>query len=552
MGLFNVNKEKNNIGSSLLKKYYNFRSSIYGQVVLIIAILSIFLVISFGTIFKSINKAYMESIIQQSGSNVCLLVEGALYQYMLENDKTALRNMLNIINEMPGIEDVNMYDNQDNLVHSSFTDQYNRHNNPNCKDCHKNINIMFPKKEKSFRIVNIDSKCEMSQKDYDNRLLLIKAPILNEKSCFTASCHAHPQSEEVLGSFVIRIPLEALDANLKKSYGLAIIATLLLVIFLLNFTRRKIKNPLNAIIEASEAVSRGDNSTRLEIKPHQLNDVKMVSMAFNEMLDNLQSATSELQNWSQQLEYKVQKKTEELSEMQNELIHVERIASLGKLSSSVAHEINNPLSGVLTYTKLVHKQLRKLNLDETVKESMLKYLTVIELETKRCGDIVKGLLEFSRKDQQDFETRHLHKILDDVYTLMSHQMKMANISFLTAFSAQWDLIHCSENQIKQACIAILLNASEAVFENGEILMKTTNPDEETIIIEITDNGVGIAPEDLPHIFEPFFSAKQKASGIGLGLAIVHGIVQSHNGRVEVDSELGKRTTVSIILPVIKN
>ena len=94
MGLFNVNKEKNNIGSSLLKKYYNFRSSIYGQVVLIIAILSILLVISFGTIFKSVNKAYMESIIQQSGSNVCLLVEGALYQYMQENDKTALLNIV--------------------------------------------------------------------------------------------------------------------------------------------------------------------------------------------------------------------------------------------------------------------------------------------------------------------------------------------------------------------------------------------------------------------------------------------------------------------------
>jgi len=552
MGLFNVNTEKNNIGSSLLKKYFTFRSSIYGQVVLIIAILSIFLVVSFGTIFKSVNKAYMESIIQQSGSNVCLLVEGALYQYMLENDKTALRNMLNIINEMPGIEDVNMYDNQNNLVHSSFADQYNGHNNPNCKDCHKNIDIMFPKKETSFRIVNIDSKCKMSQKDYDNRLLLIKSPILNEKSCFTSSCHAHPESEEVLGSFVIRIPLEELDANLKKSYGLAIITTLLLVIFLLNFTRKKIKNPLNAIIEASEAVSRGDKSTRLEIKPHQLNDMKMVSSAFNEMLDNLQSASNELQNWSQQLEYKVQKKTEELSELQNDLIHVERIASLGKLSSSVAHEINNPLSGVLIYTKLVYKQLRKLNVDETAKEAMLKYLRVIELETKRCGDIVKGLLEFSRKDPQDFETRHLHKILYEANTLMSHQMKMANINFLTAFSAQWDLIHCSENQIKQACIAILINAFEAVVENGEILMKTTNPDQETIKIEITDNGVGIAPEDLPHIFEPFFSAKQKASGIGLGLAIVHGIVQSHKGRVEVDSELGKRTTVSIILPVIKN
>jgi len=321
---------------------------------------------------------------------------------------------------------------------------------------------------------------------------------------------------------------------------------------LLMFTRRSIKNPLNEIIRASEAVSKGDKSTRLEIRPNQLNDMRMVSTAFNEMLDNLQSATEELQNWSQQLEYKVQKKSEELSEMQNELIHIERIASLGKLSSSVAHEINNPLSGVLTYTKLVHKHLKKLDLDGDEKNAMLRYLNIIEDETKRCGDIVKGLLDFSRSDQLDFKTRHLHKILNDTYTLIDHQMKMENINFQTDFSASSDRIQCSSNQIKQACIALLLNAFEAVSEDGEILIRTSNPDDHTINLEISDNGVGIAKEDIPQIFEPFFSTKDKASGIGLGLAIVHGIVQSHKGRIEVKSRVGEGTSMSIILPLVIN
>jgi two-component system NtrC family sensor kinase len=177
---------------------------------------------------------------------------------------------------------------------------------------------------------------------------------------------------------------------------------------------------------------------------------------------------------------------------------------------------------------------------------------MIEEETKRCGDIVKGLLDFSRKDHLDDGDNHLHKIMHEAYTLMDHQMRIANIHFSTDFSARQDLIQCSENQIKQACVAILMNASEAVFENGEILMKTSNPDQDHIQLEIRDNGVGIAPEDIPHIFEPFFSAKEKARGIGLGLAIVHGIVQSHNGKTEVDSELGKGTTISITLPLIKN
>jgi len=533
-----------------------FWSSIYGQVVYTITILSVFLFVSFGIIFRSVNENYLNTVIQQNGNNIGSIVEGALYHSMLKNDKGALQNTLDIINNLPGIEDVNMYDSEDSLVYSSFTDNLAGHSDPNCKACHHDIKTMFPLTEKSFKILNIDTECRMSQKDYNYRLLMIRSPILNQKSCYTSACHAHDASEKVLGSFVIRIPLEDLDSAVAASstdfFLLAALTTLLLLAVLMLFTRKKIKNPLYAILKASEAVSKGDKSTRLVVEPNQLHDMRIVSSAFNEMLDNLEAANSELKNWSQQLEYKVRKKSEELSEMQNELIHVERIASLGKLSSSVAHEINNPLSGILTYTKLVQKQLNKPDFSNTARESVLKYLKVIELETKRCGNIVKGLLDFSRKDQQDFVNKHLHVILEEVYTLMAHQMKMANNKFSTSFTAKWDLVNCSENQIKQACIAILLNATEAIHGAGEIIMKTSNPDEENVRIEIIDNGVGIAPEDMPHIFEPFFSAKQKEGGIGLGLSIVHGIAQSHGGKVEASSVMGTGTTISITLPVLKD
>ncbi len=533
-------------------KIYRSSSSIYGQVVKVIGLLALFLFLSFGIIFRTINKEYMENTIQQNGDNVVMLVEGALYEHMLENNKMALRHTLDIINRMPGIEDVNMYDAQNNLAHSSSNKDTDPYHNANCKDCHTNINTMFPRTEKSFKIINMDSECEMSDKNSDFRLLMIKTPILNEPSCYTNQCHAHQEEDDLLGSLVIRIPLEELDANLNKSFVLAGLITLILVSFLLIFTHRTIKKPLKGIIKASEAVAEGDKNTRLDIRSNQLNDVRMVSTAFNKMLDNLQAATDELENWSQQLEYKVQKKSEELSEMQNELVHIERIASLGKLSSSVAHEINNPLSGILTYTKLVHKHILKLELDEDEKKSLSKYLKVIEDETKRCGDIVKGLLEFSRSDKLDFKTCHLNRLLKETYTLIEHQMKIENITFQTDFSARKDLILCNGNQLKQAGIAILLNASEAVHENGIIQIKTSNPDEDHIKLEITDNGSGIAMEDIPHIFEPFFSTKEKASGIGLGLAIVHGIVQNHNGKIDVESDLGKGTTLSITLPVAKS
>ncbi|MCX6277250.1 MAG: ATP-binding protein [Bacteroidetes bacterium] len=557
MIFFNKYRNENIAGKTIFMKYVKLRSSIYSRVVFIILVSSVFLFVSFSIIFRSVNEEYLNTVISQNGNNIGSIVGGSLYHSMLENDKSTLQNTLDIINTMPGIDEVNMYDIKDDLVYSSIpSDTNNNHSNPNCISCHNDLKTMFPGNEKHYKIINTNSDCKMNHNDNTGRHLLIKLPILNEKSCYQSSCHAHPVTDKILGSLIIKIPLAELDAAVAKSstefFLLAIFTTLFLVGFLILFTRRRIKNPLNALVKASVAVANGDTSTRLEISPNQLDDMKVVSQAFNDMLDNLQAATNELENWSQQLEYKVQKKSEELSSAQNELIHIERLASLGKLSSSVAHEINNPLSGILIYTKLIYKQLSNADQYVSKRDSMLKHLKLIENEAKRCGDIVKGLLEFSKKDQEDFEPRHLHEILKDTYELMTHPIKIANINFYTDFTAASDLIYCSPNQIKQACVAMLVNSTEASPENGEIIIKTLNADSETIRFEIIDNGIGISAEDTPHIFEPFFSTKQKASGIGLGLPIVHGIIQSHKGKIQVISEPGHGTTFAITLPLIKN
>ena len=436
----NQSPANKNIASIFIGKYLKFGRSIYGRVVLIIAILSVFMFMSFGIIFRSVYEQYLNTVILQNGNNVGSLVEGALYHSMLENDKGALQNTLDVIHTLPGIEDVSMYDNNDSLIYSSFPQDTSGSFNANCKSCHADIATMFPRRDKSYKIITAESGCKMNMGINGQRHLLIRSPILNTKSCYESNCHAHRSSEKVLGSLVIKVPLKELDAAVKKSsvefYLLAILTTLLLASFLILFTRHEIKKPLSRLIKASISVSNGDRSTRVEIRPNQLDDMRMVSVAFNDMLDNLQRATTELENWSQQLKYKVQKKTEELGTAQSELIHIERLASLGKLSSSVAHEINNPLSGILVYTKLVHKLLNNPEITGAKKEIMLKHLKMIEAETKRCGEIVKGLLDFSKKDQDDFEPNHLHEILHDTYNLMSHPVKIENISFVTDFSAR--------------------------------------------------------------------------------------------------------------------
>ena len=551
MRLFQKSNKVKSGKNGFFARYFRFRSSIYVRVVYIIAILSVFLFAAYGIIFKSVYEEYLDKVIRQRGDNISSIIEGSLYHSMLKNDKSALMSTLDIINTMPGIDEVNMYDHNDNVVYSSYIADTVPHADPDCLSCHTDFNQMFPEKEKAYRIIDFKSACSMNQSDKGHRQLLVRTPILNERSCFTAACHAHSPEEQVLGSLIIKMPLESLDSAVTTSstqyFILATLITLIISSLLIIFTRNKIRKPLNAIVSASEAVSQGDKSRRLEIKPYLLDDMKMVSLAFNNMLDNLDAANKELENWSHQLEYKVQKKSEELAEIQNELIHIERITSLGKLSSSVAHEINNPLAGILTYTKLISKQLSKADVPGRSKDSMLKYLKIVETETKRCGDIVKGLLDFSRKDQENFANRHLHPILKDAYNLMTHQMKMADIHFYTDFQASSDLIYCNDNQVKQVCVALLVNALEAITENGEILIRTFNPDENHITFEVSDNGVGIPKEDISRIFQPFFSAKQKASGIGLGLAIVHGIVQNHKGKIEVGSEPGKGTTMSITL-----
>lgn len=538
----------------LVQKFFNFRSSIYGRVVFIIAGSLVVLFVLFNIVFRSIYLDFFNRTIRQNGQNVSSIVEGALYYSMLENDKAMLQRTLDIISTMSGIDEVNMYNDQDQLAYTSVGMDMEVLGNPNCLECHAGITDMFSPKEQAYRVVENMPGCGLRQTASGSRHLLIRQPIFNEPSCYTSSCHAHDAQDEVLGSLLITLPLEALDTFAEESSTdfllLATLITLLLVTFLIMFTRKKIKDPLNSLIRASEAVSRGDNTIRLDIKPNLLDDMRMVSEAFNNMLDNMESATRELQNWSQQLEYKVQKKSEELSAAQNELIHVERIASLGKLSSSVAHEINNPLSGILVYNKLIYKQLNSSDFHHPKKEMILKNLKLIEAETKRCGDIVRGLLDFSRKDREDFEEMGLHQLLKETCNLMTHSIKIANIHFISRFNARFDRVLCSPNQMKQAFVALLVNATEAIHEQGEITIVTDNPDEDQIRVEIRDSGSGINPQDLPHIFEPFFSTKQSSSGIGLGLSIVHGIVQNHKGRIEVDSEPGKGTTMTLILPVI--
>ncbi|MEJ5262536.1 MAG: ATP-binding protein, partial [Ignavibacterium sp.] len=230
-----------------------------------------------------------------------------------------------------------------------------------------------------------------------------------------------------------------------------------------------------------------------------------------------------------------------------QIVQVEKLASLGKLSATVAHELNNPLEGILTYSKLVAKKLEKLE-DKEKYEDIVKILQLISDESSRCGRIVKDLLQFSHQDELQFVHSSVKDIINRAVKLMSHHFQINNVKIKLDFHIEDLFVECDAQRIEQALIAILVNAVEAMPEGGTITISLAK-EMENAVIRISDEGKGIPPEVLPHIFEPFYTTKDKVKDTGLGLAVVYGIVQQHGGKVFVEQTSIKGTTFKISLPI---
>jgi two-component system NtrC family sensor kinase len=225
---------------------------------------------------------------------------------------------------------------------------------------------------------------------------------------------------------------------------------------------------------------------------------------------------------------------------------MEKLSSLGKMAATVAHELNNPLSGILTYAKLTSRELSEADDGEKFEE-LLGYLTLIQKESSRCGDIVRNLLLFSRSSGYELAEHSARRIIERALMLVQHHLKVAEIQLVTHLGDEDDAITCDENQVQQALVALFVNAVEAMSDGGTLTVSCKALPEE-LCIEVADTGYGIPDEVRAQIFEPFFSTKEALDGVGLGLAVVYGIVQRHEGTIEVDSSEGRGTTFRLRLP----
>jgi len=314
----------------------------------------------------------------------------------------------------------------------------------------------------------------------------------------------------------------------------------LFLLIILYFSTTRIIKPLQRMVTATHQIADGDLNHKVEIQSQD--EIGELASAFNQMTEKLKAANKELVDWGTTLEKKVEERTRELVEMQAQLIQSEKLASLGKLAAGIAHEINNPLGGVLIYTHLLLEDADK---DSSQYENLKK----IVKETIRCKDIVKGLLEFSRPKEPEMILTDINDAVVRAMAIFESQALFQNIQVRKELS-ELPRIVADSSQLQQVFTNIIANAAEAMAGNGLLTIRTFLDDQTACIkVEFIDTGHGIKAEDMRRLFEPFFSTKEVGKGTGLGLAISYGIVQKHQGSIEVRSEVGKGSTFTVILPV---
>jgi two-component system NtrC family sensor kinase len=302
-----------------------------------------------------------------------------------------------------------------------------------------------------------------------------------------------------------------------------------------------------------EMVSSGKLDHRLDARGSD--ELGHLARSFNIMTEELARAREENVAWSQTLEAKVREKTADLEEAHKQMVRVEKMASLGNLASSVAHELNNPLEGILTFARLLIKRIRKTPLPQEQMDSFCDDLRLVADEAQRCGNIVKNLLVFARQGGMAFQTTRIRTVVERCALLINHYAEMSSVKVETSCTEDDEML-CDPGQIQQVLIALMMNGVEAITApsgpgGGGVLRVDVRRDGKNLVFKVIDNGMGMHDDVKAHIFEPFFTTKSEGKGVGLGLAIAYGIIDRHHGTIEVQSTAGRGTTFTVTLPVVQ-
>lgn len=487
----------------------------------------------------------MESVLNNAISTSDIIRRSTRYS-MLQNHNEEVMQIIRTISNSPGVDGIRIYNKKGAIMVSSKLDEMGKTMDMRTESCYVCHSQKIP-----VESLPAQNQTRIFRSPEGVRVLGLINPIYNEPDCYNSSCHAHSPSSKILGVLDVKMSLRQVDQHLGESrmqmisYAVLSIASLLFICG--GFIRIMVHRPVTRLIEGTRQIAGGNLSYVISLTSK--NEIGELAQSFNSMVSKLRKAYEEITDWSKTLEQKVQEKTEELERTQSKIIQMEKMASLGKLSATVAHEINNPLAGILNYAKLILKKMGRLSLEEEEKEPIRKYLSVIESESKRCGKIVKDLLLFAKSTEGEFQERDMNEIIDKSLLLIAHHLEIQGVKAEKGVPKEKCLCLCEPNQMQQALMALFINSVEAMPDGGILKVELFPADNNGFVkIQISDTGKGMPPEILSNVFEPFFTTKKEGTGLGLGLSVVYGIIQRHKGDITVKSKINEGTTFTITLP----
>lgn len=513
---------------------------------LFVSLLVILLIIFTINTYYSISKQEQQimNLIEISAIRNSDIIKRSTRYGMLLNRREDVHQIIQTVGDEPGVEGIRIYNKRGEIIFSTKDEEIFSSadmQSESCSPCHA---VSKPRSDLTNK-----ERIRIFKNEKGNRVLGLINPIRNEEACSSAECHVHPKSIEILGVLDVQMSLANADKEiaLSKSNQLfsSIVITLLISIFSGLFIWILLHLRIKELIKATNEISSGNLEYSMDISSND--EFGLLTNNFNMMSENLNKAYSEIKSWNEKLNEKVTEKTEELKSIYGNMVQLEKIASLGKLSATVAHELNNPLEGILTYSKLITKKL--ITGGEADKYStLISYLQLIARESDRCGKIVKNLLLFSHTSENKIEANSLNAILDHCLLLIRHHLTINNIQLEKIIPEEEIIIHCDKDHIQQLLLAIMINAVESMNEGGKLKIVLSVYEDDVEII-IADSGCGIPPEVINKIYEPFFTTKKEGKGTGLGLSVAYGIVKQHNGTININSIVNEGTTVKISLPL---
>lgn len=469
---------------------------------------------------------------------------------MLQNQADSVHRIIRDVASEDGIDRVRIFSKEGRIIDSSHPPEIGMRVDRNAEGC-----ILCHQSEKPLEQVSRTDRSRIFTAPDGRRLLGSMEVIRNEPSCYNAACHVHPKTQTVLGVLDITYSLKEMDRSMRSSAttlaGISLGFVILAALSVSLLVHRFVYVPLRDLESASKRISSGNLDQTIPVRSDD--EFGRLAASFNSMTAALKSSHLELREWGQTLEQKVQERTRELRAAEAEAARGEKLASVGLLAAGVAHELNNPLTGILTFSHLIRKKMPEGSQDA-------EDMGLVIRETKRCAAIIRRLLDFAREKAPEKRFADLNVIVQDTVRILERPAHLSDIEIALDLDSALPAIWVDEDLIKQVVMNILVNAEHAIENGGAIVVRTRKhpkpmspePGIEAVPmveLSIIDTGCGIAEKDLKRIFDPFFTTKEVGRGTGLGLSVSHGIVKAHGGTIKVESTVGKGSTFSIYLPL---